>query len=160
MQCLRLQTDRAGRGVRRSRSGQKPNENTHRARSAHRRTPRPALSGCRSEHAFHASPAPPSPASSASFPFPAPQSAAVRPQKDKKMILFNKTLIAVFRHMRYSDNTADSEEIRFRSSSAVRTVARSSAAFRGKIQTQKAALRKCRNERTDTTNKMQKMQNK
>lgn len=133
---------------------------THRARSAHRRTPRPALPGCRSEHAFHASPLSPSPASSASFPFPAPQSAAVRPQKDKKMILFNKTLIAVFRHMRYSDNTADSEEIRFRSSSAVRTVARSSAAFRGKIQTQKAALRKCRNERTDTTNKMQKMQNK
>ena len=55
MKCLRLQTDRTGRSVRRPQSGQNPGHTQPESRSESRRTLRPVLSVCRSEHSFHIS---------------------------------------------------------------------------------------------------------
>ena len=50
MQCLRLQTDRQRRCVRRAQSGNKLTPDKQIIRSESRRTHRPCLSACRSEH--------------------------------------------------------------------------------------------------------------
>ena len=58
--------------------------------------------GCRSEHAFHIPP--PRWLSAFRQSSPAPGAVPVRLQKDKKVVLFGKSLIVLSGHLRYSDS--------------------------------------------------------
>lgn len=58
--------------------------------------------GCRSEHAFHIPP--PRRLSVFRRSSPAPGAVTVRLQKDKKVVLFGKSLIVLSGHLRYADS--------------------------------------------------------
>ena len=95
----RTETGRVSDGTR---SGH-PAENTMALSSLRvRRTPCPFLSGCRSEHAFHIPP--PRRLSVFRRSSPAPGAVTVRLQKDKKVVLFGKSLIVLSGHLRYADS--------------------------------------------------------